>query len=136
MNLKRDNKSSKKTNKQAALQEKRRILAELSNKARQYREERACEAARQGDADLALSFANMPVNEVIKKWYREQTGAKTFKTFRQWQEAGYSVMKGSKAFLLWSRKRQVISLDPEAEEYEFFPIAFMFSDLQVEQAEQ
>jgi hypothetical protein len=47
------------------------------------------------------------------------------------------VQRGSKAFVLWSKKRkaqkevQTDKGEPEEREYDFFPIAYLFSDLQV-----
>lgn len=61
-----------------------------------------------------------------------------FKSYRQWKEEGKQVKKGEKAFLLWG-KPKAIGKNIEAEinttedkENEFFPIAYVFSNKQVE----
>lgn len=63
---------------------------------------------------------------------------KEFKTFKQWLKDGFSVKKGEKAFLVWGRPKDTqdkeAGKEPEPNENEkaFFPIAFVFSNAQVE----
>lgn len=117
---------------------RRAALIELSVKARAYREEQL----RQADTEQQLLYwSSVRINDIIVGWYRQESGAKVFKTFAQWKTDGYNIKKGSKAFILWSKKKNVTkqgepsetNTDPTEETaYEFFPIAYLFSDLQVE----
>lgn len=79
------------------------------------------------------------VNEALLDLYRQQEGTEaTFNTFREWKEMGYSIKKGERAFLVWGRPKdaQRVETHPdesgEADEYKFFPLAFLFSSNQVE----
>lgn len=118
---------------------RRAALIQLSVKARAYREEQLQMAQ---SADDFLLWSQTRINDIIADWYRNESGAKEFRTFKQWKEEGYIIKKGSKAYILWSRKRKATKAgeapegnDPNTEEYEFFPIAYLFSDLQVEKGE-
>lgn len=60
-----------------------------------------------------------------------------FKTFKQWSKEGFSVKKGEKAFLVWGRPKEAQEQEagkpePNEDERTFFPIAFVFSNAQVE----
>lgn len=74
------------------------------------------------------------VNEGLLEIYSD--GEETeFNTFHQWKEKGYSIMKGSKAFLVWGKPRQVAVAEPqtpEEEEYKYWPVCYLFSENQVE----
>jgi hypothetical protein len=118
---------------------KRQYLAEMSQKARKHIDKMFKESKTEADR---LFWASRRINDVLAMWYREKTGAGSFKTFPQWKKEGYNVKKGEKAFLLWSRKQKVSRYEdsgngeePAEENYEFFPIAYLFSDLQVEKTE-
>ena len=57
-----------------------------------------------------------------------------FLTFKGWKEKGFKVKKGEKAFLVWGKKRKKeVEENEEAKEFSFFPLAFIFSNAQVEQ---
>ena len=49
--------------------------------------------------------------------------AKEFKRFDEWKANGYTVKKGEKAFVIWGQRVE--------DEKSYFPIRFLFSDLQV-----
>lgn len=79
---------------------------------------------------LKKSGAIDTVNEGLKSIYEEE-GHDELNTLRQWNEKGYKVKKGSEALLLWGspvRKPQ----DDSEDEFSFFPLCFVFSNLQVE----
>lgn len=61
---------------------------------------------------------------------------KEFKSYRQWQADGMQVKKGEKAFLLWAKPKGFAKIEDKAEtaenEDKFFPIAYVFSNAQVE----
>jgi len=118
------------------INENRDRLIKLSIKARNFRKERIKNAE---SSDDAYFWASMSINDIIAMWYREQTGAKVFKTFNQWREQGYSIKRGSKAFVLWGRRQKGKDVavkqeeaEPEFVEYKFYPITYLFSDQQVE----
>ncbi len=78
------------------------------------------------------------VNEGLVSMYAQQ-GHTELKTYRQWKETGFQVRKGSKALLLWGepkpiRKGSGEAPAPEEKEDTFFPLAYVFSNLQVEPA--
>jgi DNA repair protein RadC len=100
---------------QSAISAKRNQLREISQIAK--------EAVKMGFADS--------VNEAILDIYRGEGKGTTFATFNQWLAEGKRVKRGEKALLLWGK--QVNKKKEEDEKgYEFFPVAYVFSDLQVE----
>ena len=57
----------------------------------------------------------------------------TFNTLRQWNELGKKIKKGSKAFAVWARPKKIQKPEPDnAEEMQYFPICYLFSEEQVE----
>lgn len=62
-----------------------------------------------------------------------------FKSYKQWQAEGLQVKKGEKAFLLWGCPKKINKKPQEQPQQEnesklnFYPIAFVFSNAQVEQ---
>lgn len=75
------------------------------------------------------------VNEGLIETYKEENpGAEEFNTFNQWKEKGYTINKGSKAFIIWGQPRkaqQVPEGSEEPEEYKYWPICYLFSNEQV-----
>ncbi len=75
------------------------------------------------------------VNEGLIETYKEQTpGAKEFNTFNQWKEQGFTINKGSKAFVVWGQPRkaeQTPEGSDEPEEYKYWPLCYLFSNEQV-----
>jgi hypothetical protein len=79
------------------------------------------------------------VNTGLVHYYAE-LGHTTLKSYRGWLKEGFQVKKGSEALLLWGEPKPLHKNEPpkekkEGEEKEetFFPVAFVFSNLQVEQ---
>lgn len=97
------------------------------------------------DLKSAALFGKIPdgkPNDLLKYYYASK-GHKILKSFQEWKEAGYSVIKGAKALHLWSRPKQFksrpIVLDEETgeteqETYEAYSYICLFSDKQVEPA--
>jgi hypothetical protein len=78
------------------------------------------------------------INEAIINTAYKSDIHKNFKTFNQWKAAGFFVQKGEKAFLVWGRPTEEQETEKGAEpsteaEGRFFPLAFLFSNAQVEQ---
>lgn len=81
------------------------------------------------------------VNTGLAQYYAE-LGHTTLKSYRGWKKEGFQVKKGSEALLLWGEPKPINrdqqtqekpqGTDEEKEE-KFFPVAFVFSNLQVTQ---
>lgn len=75
------------------------------------------------------------VNEGLVDMYRQQ-GHTEIHSFKKWLEMGYCVRKGEKALLLWGEPRKATNKEKKTEkdedEFEFFPLTYVFSQLQVE----
>jgi len=75
------------------------------------------------------------VNEGLIETYKEEhPGADEFNTFNQWKEKGYTIVKGSTAFVVWGQPRkaqQVPEGADEPEEYKYWPLCYLFSNEQV-----
>lgn len=79
------------------------------------------------------------INEALIAIYsQEDEQIEEFKTFWQWKRDGYTIRKGSKSYLIWGQKmkgEQVPEGATEAEEYEFWPLCYLFANTQVFKAE-
>lgn len=111
-------KDSKKSNKEAYL-EKRKTLIALSQSIRLMVKEGIFET----------------VNEGLREMYEEENpDISEFNTFKQWKEQGYTIKKGSKAYLFWGQPRTVSQVPEggeEPEEFKYWPLCYLFSDEQV-----
>lgn len=104
-------------------------------------------AKRQELKDLSAVYSMMvregaigTVNEGLSMYYAEQ-GHTTLKSYKQWQADGFQVKKGSKALLMWGEPKPLRKVEdqPKQEgekEETFFPLAYVFSNLQVEPIQQ
>ena len=109
--------------------ETRMKLIELSNVAKQMRQKERLD---------------MTINEILLKLIYNTNGATEFNTFAQWKELGYTILKGSKAFVIWGQPRtgnenkeetDTKRGEGEDDEYSFFPVCYLFSDKQVRKVE-
>lgn len=75
------------------------------------------------------------VNEGLREMYEESDEEiSEFNTFNQWKEQGYTIKKGSKAFLFWGQPRKISQVpegSSEPEEFKYWPICYLFTDTQV-----
>jgi len=75
------------------------------------------------------------VNEGLKEIYeKSDSNIEEFRTFWQWKDEGYTIKKGSKAFLIWGQPRkgsQVAEGSDEPDEYSFWPLCYLFANTQV-----
>lgn len=79
------------------------------------------------------------VNEALVIHYAQQ-GHTNLHSFRGWLTEGKVVKKGEKALLLWGEPRQGGKIEKEKpqpgsqddDDYKFFPLAYVFSEKQVE----
>lgn len=103
---------------------KKQQLIELSAKARKLREEL--------DEEVTI-------NKVLIKYFYTDDKNTDFNTYKQWKEIGYQVKRGEKAFLIWGKKRttqkQEVKEGEKDDKYKFYPMAFLFSNAQVEPIE-
>ncbi len=74
------------------------------------------------------------VNEGLADMYNKE-GHTEIHSFKSWLSKGFVVRKGEKALLLWGQPRsggkQEKPAEGEAEEFSFFPLAYVFSQKQV-----
>lgn len=104
--------------KKEAYQEKRKKLKVLSKMAR----------------TLIKENDYKTVNEaIIEGIYKEENPEITeFNTFNQWSKKGMIIKKGSIAFMVWGQPRNSEQEETEEnDEYTFWPVCYLFSNLQV-----
>lgn len=79
------------------------------------------------------------VNDALVFMYNEE-GHTEINSFRKWIEKGYIVRKGEKALLLWGEPKKALKQEKQTEgekdEFKFFPLAYVFSQKQVEPMKQ
>jgi len=74
------------------------------------------------------------VNEAIIKgiYKKENPEIIEFNTFNQWSKNGKIIKKGSSAFLVWGQPRASAQVTDEViDEFTFWPVCYLFSNLQV-----
>ena len=75
------------------------------------------------------------VNEGLKEIYeKSDSNIEEFRTFWQWKDEGYTINKGSKAFLIWGQPRkgsQIAEGNDEPEDYKYWPLCYLFANTQV-----
>jgi hypothetical protein len=124
---------SKNTKKDLYLQ-KRVALSELSRDAESLRDLKTKEAKSDNEA---LFWATRTINYMLLNHMYETGGATEFNTFNQWKEKGATVKKGSKAYSIWGqpvheqKKEKQEEGNSELDKYKYFPICYLFSNLQV-----
>jgi hypothetical protein len=86
------------------------------------------------------------INEALIDCIYKQEGHEEFNTLPQWNKKGYRVKRGSRAFVVWGSPKEVSKEQqaeqgreaPENEEDDkenFWPLCYLFSNLQVEPAQ-
>lgn len=73
------------------------------------------------------------INEAIADTYSKQ-GHKTLKKFWDWKRDGQTIAKGEHALLLWGQPRKGKNAKPqdnEKDEFSFFPVCYVFSNMQI-----
>jgi hypothetical protein len=112
---------------------KRNTLRTISNA--------AIEAAKQ----MNINPQEYKVNDLIMLFAYNPDKKHTFNTFMGWKSQGYTIIKGSKAYILWGQpinKTRVNKSTGEIKqgsdddsEAPFFPIAYLFRDDQISKPE-
>jgi len=102
---------------------RRKALISLSTKAREMREE-------------SEELADCTLNDIIISHFYTDEENFEFKLLRDWNKEGQQVKKGARAFTVWGKKRKGTKAAEqeggEDQEYKFFPLAYLFSNAQVE----
>jgi hypothetical protein len=66
------------------------------------------------------------LNQALIELYKNTNpDVKDLQTFLQWKNAGYKVVKGAKAFVIWGSKQTDKAGNP------YYPLCYLFSDKQV-----
>lgn len=102
---------------------RRKALINLSLKARAMREENE-------------ELADLTINDIVIDHFYTDEENFDFKLLRDWNKEGFQVKKGTRAFTVWGKKRKGTKAaeqeGDEDQEYKFFPLAYLFSNAQVE----
>jgi hypothetical protein len=84
----------------------------------------------------------LPLNVFIIADYQADTGAQQFKTFGEWKKEGFKVKKGESGFPVWGTPKKITETVEtedgeklESDPYEFWPMAYLFNETQVEKIE-
>lgn len=83
-------------------------------------------------------YPEYSINEILLKFLYQPENKKEkliFDSFNGWRKKGMRVKKGEKAFLIWGRKKEATRQENEGDEsdsFKFFPLAYVFSNKQVE----
>lgn len=89
----------------------------------------------------AVKYGQFPtINAALVNLYQQQ-GHTEIHSFKAWLSNGMVVKKGEKALLLWGEPRHGGKQEKEEttaddDEYKFFPLAYVFSQLQVQPLKQ
>lgn len=83
------------------------------------------------------------INEALIEAYKDENNTE-FKSYQEWLKEGYQVRKGEKAFLLWGKPKEIEKTEGKEEQesksekeegYTYFPVAYVFSNAQVDKRE-
>lgn len=137
---------SKDTTELTEIQKKRLYLSELSRDAEAIRTAKVKAAMTISDAAY---WESQTVNFFLTNFiYPASEGTKVYKTFHDWKKEGATVKKGEKAFLIWGSPIYAThqteakntegkeNKETEGNEYEFFPLCYVFSENQVVTAQE
>lgn len=131
---------NKNTKPSPKLQEKREKLIALSAQAKKLRQQKINNAKT---PEEAAYWASRTVNYMLLHHIYTEGSSTRFETFNEWKAQGATIKKGAKATIIWGQPRQgVATLEQKieaapnttptdentTEEYEFFPLCFLFSE--------
>lgn len=109
--------------KQSKIRERREALKEQSRDARQYRD---------NEREFADDEIQVTINTCIMELFYPGVDRNELNTFEGWIKQGYAVKKGEKVMInLWGRPRRV-KQDETEDEYQFWPLVYLFHSSQVE----
>ena len=103
------------------------------------RKKELLDIAKKARQMIGETRSNGTVNEYILSIYKKQTGAITFRTFKGWKDAGFSVKKGEKGYPVFSRPIGVIksekNKEADSEDFKRFGTAYLFNEFQINKHE-
>lgn len=111
------NKDSKDSDKQSRIKERRDELKVFSKQARALRLARESEST---------------INDLIMELFYPDIDRDDLNTFEGWKAEGFRVKKGEKSLNLWGRPRRA-KQDESEDEYQFWPLVYLFHRSQVEE---
>ncbi|MDP1725558.1 MAG: ArdC family protein [Bacteroidota bacterium] len=88
------------------------------------------------------------INDALIETVYKNKANQDFKSYKEWKKEGYQVRKGEKAFVLWGRPKELspeqlaenknpeLNKDNEKEVPTFYPMAYVFSNAQVDVKER
>ena len=86
------------------------------------------------------------INEALIDCFYKQDGHEEFNTLPQWNKKGYRIKRGSRAFVVWGSpkemskeqqaEQQAAESEGDEEKENFWPLCYLFSNLQVEPAQE
>ena len=78
------------------------------------------------------------INEALHNEIYLPEGHETLNTFNGWKKEGYRIKKGEKGLLFWGKPRDLSKNEEGEDEKEdtFYPISYLFSNLQVTKMER
>lgn len=86
--------------------------------------------------DLVEAGTFPTVNDALMETMYKDGPHRDFKNYAQWRREGFQVKEGEKPFLLWGRPKDIEQTAGTDEGGKFFPLAFLFSNAQVEPQEE
>jgi hypothetical protein len=105
--------------------DRRKDLKRLSNEALKLRTEKI-ESAK--SEDLKTFWRTRSINYILIHQIYNLNGEGEFKTFEEWTKEGYTIIKGSSAFVIWGQPVEVVK---KFEKIRYCPLKYLFSDKQV-----
>lgn len=123
--------------------QKRKILISLSRKAEIIRDYFFKSMQNQNNNNMAMYWAGRTINSILMERLYNKKGNLQFKTFHQWKAEGKTILKGSKAYLVWAQPLNALkeqeaaekdyntALEDEEGKYKYFPVCYLFRNEQV-----
>lgn len=109
--------------KRTRIKERRDALKEQSKAARMYREH---------EREFSADEEQVTINTCIMELFYPGIAREELNTFEGWIKQGFSVKKGEKVLInLWGRPRKA-KQDETQDEYQFWPLVYLFHSSQVE----
>jgi len=115
----------------------RETLIAVSNQAKEIKDLMMQTAVSVAQAEF---FEAKTLNYFILNHVYQTNGATEFNTFNQWKNQGRTIKKGAKAYAIWGqpiypKNKPQVETETEGDEYKYFPICYLFSDLQLVEPE-
>lgn len=119
-------------------QQRREVLISISRKAKLIKKVKTERAKTDNEA---LYWASRTVNQMLMMTVYNPKNDKIYKKFNEWKAEGKTILKGSKSIAVWSQplgklqadkaKEKGEELQTDEEMMKFFPMCYLFSNLQV-----